>query len=638
VTVLLIFVAAVVLTFSGQALVVFLFMVALGAMFWQGLLSRSSSKTGLPKGSGSARGSDTSFTFIKAVPLGALTVFAVTIPVSLVRAIVVSGGLTNSQSLYLALITLTLLTGLAYWKAGPNLSLRLASPTDVVPVCAAFLITSAGLITTFANRVTALAIFMGGGDHANHVGRAVSILNAGAAGSTERLSYLRPGGLNPLHFLAAELFSVQGGSAKFIDAPDFYMFFYRFEWIQIGIWVLATGLVSQVAFLMMSSKVKLKPVAAKWAMGSAALTGVALLALPFVSSVSLLGFSTSLTVAWLVLAVPTVFLSLGRSRGSLKILFLASVLTALVVVSIRTANLPQVLLFPLLMLIYWIRGYRKLQANWRSLAVLILASVVIIAFGRVVGPYALTFLSAGNPSGTSEEPSFWILTAMLLSILLGYWSRSKSQDQIWFWSWLWAGVFGLLAFLTFMVLRFGSPPNDPDYLASKTIFSIVAFILPIFAGLLAALVVVFIRNVKSIAFKTSMMILPLATLLFMNLDQAWRQAFDAWRGQGHPMTWFSAPFAAGLSENSYPVSLKNRDASWLAALSFEAYSQPTLPYDVLIRPDPVFGAWYEEDICKFIEKNQIKVMVTDGFELQGALTDCPAAAGVSYVVPPRLVK
>jgi hypothetical protein len=474
---------------------------------------------------------------------------------------------------------------------------------------------------------------MAGGDHANHVGRAVSILNAGAAGSVERAAYLRPGGLNPLHFLAAELFSVQGGGAGFRDAPEFYLFFARFEWLQIGVWVLATGLVAQMIFLKTKAATKLNQNETEWGLRGSALMGIFLLALPFVSSTGLLGFSTSVTVAWMVLA-PAVLLKLEAPKfQKLPVLFLsATVLVALVAISIRSSNALQVLAFPVLALGFLLFRTKRPVWSWRSVLALTGVLILLGLFGRVLAPYLYVFISAGNPTGTSAEPSFWLLLALLLVSLLGYLLRTGGRGGSWAWAWVWSSVFGVLVSMTFLTLRFGSTPNDPDYLVSKTLFAAVAFVLPIAAGALMAIVMLSLKNVSTGTVKFAAIAIPVAVLLLMRPDAAWAQVFSAWNGQGHPMTWYSAAFSRGLPENSFAFSLKNRDAAWLAGLSFEAYSKPVLTYDQVISPNPVPG------LCEFIEKNQIKVMVTDGFELQGALTDCPAAVGISYVVPPRLAK
>lgn len=602
--------------FLQQGLALFVIMTVLAAIFWQAL-TRSRN-----------------ITLVAALPLGALTVFALTIPLSILRAIFVEGGLTSFQGTFLAAVTLVITFLLALWQqVRAPISSKLMIRSDVVPLVAAVLIAGAGIASTFLNRVTALAIFMAGGDHANHVGRAVSILNAGAAGSVERAAFLRPGGLNPLHFLAAELFSVDGGGAAFTDAPDFYLFFARFEWLQIGVWVLATAVAAQVIFRRTKAFEKLNSSERYWGESGAALLGIVLLALPFVSSTGLLGFSTSVAVAWMVLT-PAVLLRIRDSnfRRVATLFVSAVVLVALVSISIRSSNAAQVLAFPLLLLAFSLLRIKLVTWSWRLVVLLLGAVVVLGLFVRVLAPYIYVFINAGNPTGTSDEPPFWLLLALLLLLLLGYLLRSSGRTTTWTWAWVWSSLFGVLASMTFLTLRFGSTPNDPDYLVSKTLFAAVAFVLPFAAGVLMAMVASALQRVSATAIKLGSVALPIAVLLLMRPDTAWAQVFTAWNGDGHPMTWYSAAFARGLPENAYAFSLRNRDAAWLAGLSFEAYSKPVLTYDQVITPNPVPG------LCEFIERNQIKVMVTDGFELQGALTDCDAAVGVSYVVPPRLAK
>jgi len=599
-----------------QGLVLFVLMTLLGAIFWQYMAASRS------------------LSLVAAVPLGALTVFGLTVPISLARAVFVEGGLTRLQGVTLASISLVALFALTLWRSlRSKVGLSLMQKSDLVPVVCGVLVALVGLFSTFLNRVTALAIFMAGGDHANHVGRAVSILNAGAAGSVERAAYLRPGGLNPLHFLAAELFSVQGGGAGFKDAPEFYLFFARFEWIQLGIWVLVTGFAAQMIFLKTKASAKLNQNETEWGLRGSALMGVFLLALPFVSSTGLLGFSTSVTVAWMVLA-PAVLLKLEAFKfQKLPALFVsATILVALVAISIRSSNALQVMTFPVLVLAFLL--FQTKRPRWSLKLVLALFGILIVVglFSRVLAPYLYVFISAGNPTGTSSEPSFWLLLALLLVSLLGFLLRAGGRGASWAWAWVWSSVFGVLVSMTFLTLRFGSTPNDPDYLVSKTLFAAVAFVLPVAAGALMAIVMLSLKNVSTGTIKFAAIAIPVAVLLLLRPDAAWAQVFSAWSGQGHPMTWYSAAFSKGLPESSFAFSMKNRDAAWLAGLSFEAYSKPVLTYDQVITPNPVPG------LCDFIEKNQIKVMVTDGFELQGALTDCPAAAGVSYVVPPRLVK
>ena len=215
--------------FLQQGLLFFVLMTLLGAMFWHVLLSRgNSNKTQINRVAYLRPQRIASVAIL--IPLGAATVFALTIPVSLIRALLVDGGLTQFQGVVTSVISLVLLFLLVLLVSSRSLR-RVVWVTrlDLVPVIAALVVAAVGVVSTYLNRVTALAIFMAGGDHANHVGRAVSILNAGAAGSVDRIAALRPGGLNPLHFLAAELFSVQGGNADFAGAPDFYLFFSRFE-------------------------------------------------------------------------------------------------------------------------------------------------------------------------------------------------------------------------------------------------------------------------------------------------------------------------------------------------------------------------------------------------------------------------
>jgi hypothetical protein len=610
-----------------QGLILFGLAVLLFAVFWQGMVSSRH------------------LSVISAIPLGALTVFAVTVPISIARAIFIEGGLTRTQGVIAGLITLFVSFLAALWqqqRSGKRvIFLRQA---DLVPLSLALLVVALGLISTFANRVTALAIFMAGGDHANHVGRAVSILNAGAAGSVERLAYLRPGGLNPFHFLAAELFTVQGGGASFSDAADFYLFFSRFEWLQLGIWVLTTGIAAQAFFLCARPIGKKLQNVNMWGLHGAALLGIVLLALPFVSSTGLLGFSTSVAVAWVVLTPAVLFtLSDLKFRTAAKFFITAVLVAALVAISIRSSNALQVLVFPAVALAIFISktffgATKRPKVSLRTIALSLIVLAVVALFARVLVPYIYVFASAGNPTGTSEEPSFWLLSALILILLLGFSLRANTRSANWMWSWVWASVFGLLFSMVFLTLRFGSTPNDPDYLVSKTLFAAVAFVLPFTAGLLMALVVSAAQKVSLRAVRVSVIVLPVAILLLMRPDSAWSQVFTAWNGGGHPMTWYSAPFAKGLPENAYAFSLSNRDAAWLASLSFEAYAKPTLAYDVLTRPDPVFGPWDQDSLCNFIERNDVKVMVTDGFGLQGALTDCPAASGVSYVVPPRGAK
>jgi len=501
------------------------------------------------------------------------------------------------------------------------------------------LVALVGLISTYTNRVTALAMFMAGGDHANHVGRAVSILNAGAAGSVDRAAYLRPGGLNPLHFLVAELFSVQGGTASFADAANFYLFFSRFEWIQLGLWVLVTGITSQIVFALIRSTKRLSGNSWLWGMQGAALFGVFLLALPFVGSTGLLGFSTSVAIAWLVFTPSILLVSSGlKSRRAVQLFVGGLLVAALVIISIRSSNAFQVLVFPILLAAFWLTTRQKMRWSWRTGLSVAVALILVALFVRVLGPYAYLFFSAGNPTGTSEEPDFWLFVALLLIAALGLILKARNSASTWFWAWGSATLFGVLAFMVFLTTRFGSTPNDPDYLVSRTLFAGVAFVLPFAAGSLMALVVTAVSAVSTRAVKIAAVVVPVALLLVLRPDAAWSQVFTAWSSQGHPMTWYSAPFSRGLPENAYAFSLKNRDATWLAALSREAYSLPTLTYDEIIRPDPISGAWYEMSLCKFLEENEIKTLVTDGFELQGALTDCSAAAPVSYLVPPRATK
>lgn len=605
----------VVAIYAGQGLLLFASMVLSAALFWHGITA--SRKLSL----------------VAVIPLGAVTVFALTIPISITRAILIDGGLTRFQGLVVASLTLVLVFLLAFWRFSDSpTSLKVINSSDLLPFAVAASVAVIGLLSTFLNRVTALAIFMAGGDHANHVGRAVSILNAGAAGSVERAAYLRPGGLNPLHFLAAELFSVQGGGASFSDAPEFYLFFARFEWIQLGIWVLVTGLAAQVIFLSIGSIKKMNQEVIRWGSHGSALLGVFLLALPFVSSTGLLGFSTSITVAWMVLA-PVVILTLReiKFQKASRLFLLATVLVALVVISVRSSNVLQVMAFPLVVLPFALMGFRRPRLFWKTAAIVVGSLVIVGLFARVLAPYVYVFINAGNPSGTSSEPSFWLLSALTLVLVLGFLLRASGRAATWVWAWLWASLFGVLVSMTFLTGRFGSTPNDPDYLVSKTLFSAVAFVLPFAAGTLMAIAVLASHKVSIASVKIAAIALPAAVLLLMRPDAAWAQVFTALSGQGHPMTWYSAAFSKGLPENTFAFSLKNRDAAWLAGLSFEAYSKPVLTYDQVITPNPV------PSLCEFIEKNEIKVMVTDGFELQGALTDCPAAVGVSYVVPPRVM-
>ena len=616
--------------FLQEGLLFFLVMCFMGSLFWQLLASPNVTSSASSRRLAEVRPKRVASIAIL-LPLGAATVFAVTIPVSLIRALFVEGGLTTFQGSVTSVISLLLLFGLVLWaRSRSKAPVIWMTRLDLVPVVAAIIVVAVGVFSTYINRVTALAIFMAGGDHANHVGRAVSILNAGAAGSVERFAALRPGGLNPLHFLAAELFSLQGGSANFIDAADFYLFFSRFEWLQIGIWVLVSGVTAQVAFSMLRATKELSSTSWAWGITGAALLGILLLALPYVSSTGLLGFSTSVSVAWIALT-PAVLLTVSglKSKNALKYFFLAVVMVALVGISIRSSNAFQVLVFPTLVAIFYMMQRRRVRFSITTFIALLVIALVVGLFVRVLGPYVYVFLSAGNPSGTSKEPDFWLFSALLLIAGVGLSLRVRSTRANWLWAWAVASVFGVLISMVFLTLRFGSTPNDPDYLVSKTLFAGVAFIIPFAAAALIACVALAAGRISSRAVKVSVVAVPVAALLFIRPDSAWTQVLTAWAGEGHPMTWYSAAFSRGLPDQAYAFSLKNRDASWLAGLSFEAYSLPALTYDQVIAPNP------EPGLCEFIDKNDVRVMVTDGFELQGALTDCPAAAGVSYIVPPR---
>ena len=616
-----------------EGLLFFLAMSFMGALFWQLLTSPNASSPVSSLGPRDVRPKRLASIAIL-LPLGAATVFAVTIPVSLIRALFVEGGLTTFQGSVTSVVSLLLLFGLLLWAWTRSKSrVTWITRLDLVPVVAALIVAVIGVISTYANRVTALAIFMAGGDHANHVGRAVSILNAGAAGSVERFAALRPGGLNPLHFLAAELFSLQGGSANFVDGAEFYLFFSRFEWFQLALWVLVSGVTAQVAFSMLRPTKDLSRSSWSWGISGAALLGIFLLALPYVSSTGLLGFATSVSVAWIALTPAVLLVTAGlKSKSALQYFFIAVVMVALVGISIRSSNALQVLVFPILAAFLYAIKRRRIRFSATTLFILVVIGLVVGLFLRVLGPYVYVFLSAGNPSGTSKEPDFWLFAAMLLIAGLGLALRSGSKRANWLWAWALASVFGVLVSMVFLTLRFGSTPNDPDYLVSKTLFAGVAFLIPFAAAALIACVAIAAGRISSRAVKVSVVALPIAAVLFMRPDSAWTQVFKAWAGEGHPMTWYSAAFSRGLPEQTYVFSLKNRDASWLAGLSFEAYSLPALTYDQVIAPNP------EPGLCEFIDRNNVRVMVTDGFELQGALTDCPAAAGVSYIVPPRQAK
>jgi hypothetical protein len=433
-----------------------------------------------------------------------------------------------------------------------------------------------------------------------------------------------------LHFLAAELFSLQGGNADFAGAPDFYLFFSCFEWLQLGFWVLACGITAQVAFCFIKPTRDLSQSSWVWGVHGAGLLGVFLLCLPYVSSTGLLGFSTSTVVAWIALSPAVILATAGfKQMNVLRFFFAAVVMVALVAISIRSSNVFQVMVFPVLITLLFLVGRRRFKFSIPWLIGLALALLVVALFVRVLGPYVYVFLSAGNPSGTSNEPDFWLFAALLLISAVGLALRLKNTRSTWLWAWAASSIFGVLVSMVFLTVRFGSTPNDPDYLVSKTLFAGVAFVIPFAAAALVAFVALAAGRVSTRAVKASVVAFPLAVLLLIRPDLAWSQVFTAWSGEGHPMTWYSAAFSRGLPEGAYAFSLKNRDAAWLAGLSFEAYSLPTLTYDQVITPNP------EPGLCEFIEKHDVRVMVTDGFELQGALTDCPAAAGVSYIVPPR---
>jgi len=120
----------------------------MGSLFWQLLASPNVTSSASSRRLAEVRPKRVASIAIL-LPLGAATVFAVTIPVSLIRALFVEGGLTTFQGSVTSVISLLLLFGLVLWaRSRSKAPVIWMTRLDLVPVVAAIIVVAVGVLST----------------------------------------------------------------------------------------------------------------------------------------------------------------------------------------------------------------------------------------------------------------------------------------------------------------------------------------------------------------------------------------------------------------------------------------------------------------------------------------------------------